>query len=106
MIMRTLKIAILSYVILNRKKDIPFLVFFFEFIIIELRSAIFFIKNHKKIDLIISYGDCGILVSIMASLLKKPKIKYFFVLYKDLRKLKIKEFRENKLKFKKKNFIY
>lgn len=86
------------------KKRYPFFSFFFEFIIIELRSAIFFIKNHKKIDLIISYGDCGILVSIMASLLKKPKIKYFFVLYKDLRKLKIKEFRENKLKFKKKKF--
>jgi glycosyltransferase involved in cell wall biosynthesis len=80
------------------KKRYPFITFIYELFYLEIYSLIYFIINKNKIDLIISYGDCGILVSFFSKLFKKPNVKYMFILYKDLVNAKIKEINKYRIK--------
>lgn len=80
----------------NRR--LPFVTFLFEFLILEFFSAYYLVKNHKMYNLVITYGEVGVISSIICKFLKKKHIKYFFVLYKDIFFLRKKE----KDKYKKK----
>lgn len=80
----------------NRR--LPFITFLFEFLILEFFSAYCLIKNYKTYNLVITYGEVGIISSIICKILKKKHIKYFFVLYKDIVFLRKKE--KNKYKSK------
>ena len=89
-----------DYLIIGKKhkKRYPLITYIYELLLLEITSVFFLLKNKNKIKLIITYGDCGILVSIFSNFLKIKKINYFFVLYKDLC------FLRNKERGKEKNF--
>ena len=72
-------------------KRYPFITYCYELCILEFYSLFFLLKNRNKIKLVITYGDCGLFVSILSNFLKIKKINYFFVLYKDLCFLRDKE---------------
>jgi hypothetical protein len=95
-----------NYLIIgNRhKKRYPLITYIYELIFLEISSLFFLFKNRNKIKLIITYGDCGILVSIFSYFLKIRKINYFFVLYKDLCFLRNKEKKKDKFFKKNKKF--
>ena len=94
----------------NFKKRLPFFTFLYEFLILEVYSSIHLLKNLRKYDHIITYGEIGFLASIICKIFKKTYIKYFFILYKDLVYLRKKEFSklqitQNKFKQKIINFL-
>jgi hypothetical protein len=73
------------------KKRLPFFTYFYELICLEIYSLIYFFLNFKRIDLIITYNDCGILINFFAKILKKKTSKYLFLLLKDLSELTNRE---------------
>lgn len=88
----------------RHKKRYPLITYIYELIFLEISSLFFVFKNRNKIKLIITYGDCGVLVSIFSYFLKIKKINYFFVLYKDLCFLRNKEKKKQRNFRKNKNF--
>ncbi len=97
-----------DFIILGKryKKRYPLITFLYEFLILEFYSLFFFLKNKNKIDIIFTYGDTGLLVSLVNKIYKKKLINYFFVLYKDLCFLRDKEKKKHNffVKFTIKNF--